>query len=107
MTDKEDLRTGSFTHTSGTCNKMATEISTPGKKISQLRVIDLKEELERRGLEKSGVKAALTDRLKKVSVLHIYVFTFQMSASMASRDPFKGIFHFHRKTTYFERSYYL
>jgi len=36
-----------------------------GKKLTELRVIDLKMELERRGLDKSGNKAALLERLSK------------------------------------------
>ena len=39
-----------------------------GKKLTELRVIDLKTELERRGLDKTGNKAALLERLAKVSV---------------------------------------
>lgn len=37
-----------------------------GKKLTELRVIDLRTELERRGLDKSGNKAALLERLSKV-----------------------------------------
>lgn len=36
------------------------------RKLSELRVVDLRVELEKRGLEKSGVKAALIERLGKV-----------------------------------------
>lgn len=36
--------------------------------LSDLRVIDLKNELEIRGLEKSGVKQALFERLKTVGI---------------------------------------
>jgi len=38
-----------------------------GKPLSSLRVVDLKEELEKRGLPKSGQKKDLAERLKNVS----------------------------------------
>lgn len=42
------------------------EMSEPGKKLLELRVSDLKEELERRRLDTIGPKAALIERLEKV-----------------------------------------
>lgn len=38
-----------------------------GRKLADLRVVDLRQELEKRGLEKSGVKAVLLERLQKVT----------------------------------------
>ena len=47
-------------------NKMET-VLLGGRKLSDLRVVDLRQELENRGLEKSGVKAVLVERLQKVT----------------------------------------
>ncbi|CAB4007338.1 SAFB-like transcription modulator isoform X1 [Paramuricea clavata] len=39
--------------------------SLGGKQLSQFRVVDLKTELEKRGLDNSGLKGALIERLEK------------------------------------------
>jgi hypothetical protein len=36
-----------------------------GKKLNQLRVVDLRSELDKRSLDKSGLKAALVERLEQ------------------------------------------
>lgn len=55
-----------------------------GKKLSDLRVCDLKVELERRGLETTGIKIALFDRLQKVNYSiksNTFSFIFSMRSS--------------------------
>ena len=48
----------------------STPESVGAKRLAALRVVDLKQELDKRGLEKTGVKAALIDRLKKVNAIN-------------------------------------
>ena len=49
------------------------EFSVGGKPISTLRVVDLKVELEKRSLPKSGSKKDLLDRLRLVFNTLIYI----------------------------------
>ena len=49
------------------------EVTLNGKPISELRVVDLKKELDQRGLSKVGSKVQLTERLKAV-----FFFTFKI-----------------------------
>lgn len=51
-----------------------------GKKITELRVCDLKAELEKRGFETAGIKIALLERLQKVQIIcrGFFQLTFSM-----------------------------
>jgi len=60
-----------------------------GKKLTELRVIDLKTELERRGLDKSGNKAALLERLSKVK--EIDLCTIEISLKTICNPLYKGV----------------
>jgi len=48
------------------------DLKVGGKLIKDLRVKDLKEELERRGLPKTGSKTQLVTRLRSVSFFNSY-----------------------------------
>lgn len=48
-------------------NQSDDELLINGKSLSSLRVVDLKEELEKRGLSKSGNKKELIEKLRIVS----------------------------------------
>lgn len=43
-----------------------SENAVGGKKLTELKVVELRSELEKRGLDKTGVKAVLLERLEKV-----------------------------------------
>lgn len=46
--------------------------SIESRKIGDLKVPELRSELEKRDLDKTGVKAILLERLQKVSVLYLF-----------------------------------
>lgn len=50
-----------------------------GKRLSELRVCDLKLELEKRSLETTGVKMDLVKRLQEVSSIEIFLSTHSLT----------------------------
>ena len=65
-------RQASFSTPDFNMSSTSTPESVGAKKLAALRVVDLKQELDKRGLEKTGVKAALIDRLQKVNAINVW-----------------------------------
>ena len=49
------------------------ELTVGGKRLFQLKVDELKVELEKRGLKKSGNKGVLIERLQEVTVIILII----------------------------------
>ena len=61
---------------------MAVESEIVRRRIRELRVVDLRNELENRGLDKNGVKATLVDRLIKVTFSLLVTRSYQFSCPL-------------------------
>lgn len=53
------------------------ELRINGRPIQDLRVTDLKKELDKRGLSKTGNKKELVERLSAVSIIDVVVVPFE------------------------------
>lgn len=50
---------------------------TEYRKLTDLKVVELRAELEKRGLDKNGIKSALLERLQKVcNIVRNYPYSF-------------------------------
>ena len=57
-------------------------VTVDGKPISELRVVDLKKELDKRRLSKSGSKKELIERLRSVTSSVYFLFLWSMGEIM-------------------------
>lgn len=69
--------------------EIGDEFLIGGRKLAQLKNDELKQELEKRGLKKSGNKAALVERLSEVRQSHLstIIFLFVYTASNRQNEP--------------------
>lgn len=69
--------------------EIGDEFLIGGRKLAQLKNDELKQELEKRGLKKSGNKAALVERLSEVRQSHssTIIFHFVYTTSSCPNEP--------------------
>lgn len=74
--------------------------SSEGKLLTELKVTELRSELEKRGKDKNGVKATLTDRLSEVSspfrcstkIVLTHICLFRQALEEEGHDPSSYLF---------------